>query len=306
VRHSPGDEALRALAATQDGLVTRAQALDELSPAQVRTRLATTWQRLHPRAYLLGDAPPTPRQRLRAALLHVGAAAVLGGPTACRQHGLLEAPDDGLIHLLLPHGQRLEAERLAIVRTPQALRVVDRDGLPTVDVARAVADTCRGMSALQSVRALACEAVQRRFTTVERLAEELDGGPRAGSALLRRVVEELRAGVLSAPEAEVRDDLRRCRQLPPAEYNVPLTEGTRFLACVDVLFREACLVLEVNSRRWHGEADAFDATMERQARLTAAGYTVLPVTPAAWRADPQAGVQRVLAAYRALTNRRAA
>lgn len=65
---------------------------------------------------------------------------------------------------------------------------------------RAVLDTVRRLTELRPARALPAEAVQRSFTTLDRLSRELAAGSQRGSAIPRQVLAELVLGTQSVPE----------------------------------------------------------------------------------------------------------
>ncbi len=72
----------------------------------------------------------------------------------------------------------------------------------------------------------------------------------------------------------------------------------------DACWPEARLVVEVDSRSWHGFGDAPERTERRRARYAALGWTVLPVSPARLRAEPAAVLRQIEAAYLAGVARR--
>lgn len=160
--------------------------------------------------------------------------------------------------------------------------------------------TCRTgpghrVTALRNVRALLCEAVQRRRVTVAQLITETDAMPHRGSKLARAAVSDIVAGCRSAPECEVRDIVRRSRILPEPRWNAPLP-GERGVV-PDACWPEARLVLEVDSRSFHGFGDAPQRTELRRARYAALGWRVLPISPARLRSVPVGVLREIEAAY---------
>lgn len=291
------------VAAEQDGLVTRQQALAAgLTPHQIcwATRPDGPWQPVLRAVYATFTGPLAAQQRERAALLCTGASAQLAGASACRRHGLCYVPaDNGEVHVLLPRSDDRRSTGFVAVRhsaeppAPWSVR-----GLPTSPVHDAVVAVCRDMTALRDVRALMCEAVQRRRTTVEHLARCLAHGPSAGSALPRHVLGDLRAGCQSAPECEFRDLARGSTVLHDVVFTkTPIVVGGVFLGEPDAHVLRLRLAYEVNSLEHHGYGDDFEATTARQARFAAAGWLVVPVTPRRMRADPGGTVRDAEGAY---------
>ena len=231
----------------------------------------------------------TSRQRLAAALLYGGEAALVTGIAACRLHGLKRVPEDDTVHLLVPHETRRRSQSFVLVeRTLRMPSARVRDGVRCAPVHRAVLDAARRMRRIDDVRALLAEAVQRRLTTVAALRGELEDGSCRGTALVRAVLVELEDGTRSAPEAWCRNLVAGMEGVPPVRWNVSLylPDGS-FLALVDGFVDEVGLAIEVDSFEFHADPDAFDATLRRQARLTGAGVIVLAVTPRRLRDDPE-------------------
>jgi very-short-patch-repair endonuclease len=75
--------------------------------------------------------------------------------------------------------------------------------------------------------------------------------------------------------------LRLCSRagLPRPEVNVPL-EAAGLRLRPDFLWREARLIIETDSREFHGTASAFELDREREQRFFAAGWQVVRCT---WR-----------------------
>ncbi|NED98554.1 hypothetical protein [Phytoactinopolyspora halotolerans] len=161
---------------------------------------------------------------------------------------------------------------------------------------------CRGgrshaADALRNVRALMCEAVQRDACTVDGLRRALDQAGRRHTALARRVLDDLDIGCRSAPECELRDLIRTSSILPEPLWNRPLP-GARGIY-PDACWPEARLVIEVDSRSFHGFGDAPGRTERRRAEYARLGWRVLPVTPQRIRQDPAGLLAEIEAAYQA-------
>lgn len=291
---------LAALLRGQDGLLSREQALAALSPSALRHRLRPggPWRRVLPAVYAAQTGPLLRRQQLRAALLHGGPDALLTAATAAELHGLRAAPRDLRVHLLLPHARRLRpVPQLVLTRSTRAAPSVRVAGLPSVPLARAVVDACRPLRSLDDVRALVAESVQRGFTDVAALRDELEAGHSAGSLLVRRVLQEVADGVRSAPEARLRLLLRGSRVVPPALWNCRLLLHGRWLADPDGYWHDAGLVVECDSQEWHLSPRDWRQTLQRHSRMTAAGLQVLHVTPQELRSAPARVLAQIEAAY---------
>lgn len=149
--------------------------------------------------------------------------------------------------------------------------------------------------ALQDVRALLCECVQRGLASADDLARELDEGPRQGSGLARQALEHIVAGARSAPECELAELVGTSTILPPPRLNQPLPDVPGVIP--DAHWSEARLVVEIDSMEWHRFGSAPERTEQRRARLAAAGWLVIPVSPRRLRAGPAEVLAEIEAAY---------
>jgi very-short-patch-repair endonuclease len=139
---------------------------------------------------------------------------------------------------------------------------------------------------VQDTRALLCEAVQRRRVNDSDLVAELDRGPRAHSAAVRRAMLDIIAGCRSAPECELRDVVRRSRILPEPRWNRQLPGQAGIYP--DACWPAARLVVEVDSKEWHRFGAGVERTERRQALYAELGWRVVSVSPYRIRAEPDA------------------
>lgn len=189
----------------------------------------------------------------------------------------------------------------AVIDTVVRLDRLPASWRPTCDEPRTCPGCRRGAGhaqlARRNVRALMCEVVQRRRASVPVLQAELAAAPRRGGALARAALADIVAGCRSAPECELRDLVRSSRVLPEPRWNRPLPDHPDIVP--DACWPEARLVVEVDSRSFHGFGDAPERTEARRARYAALGWRVLPVSPTRLRRDPHAVRREIEAAYRA-------
>jgi hypothetical protein len=303
----PG-ESQDAVLGRQGGLVTRAQfraagGTDEQLDGHLRGQ---RWQRLTAGLYASFTGELTEHQRLIAGCLHVGAGAQVTGAGALRWYGLRAVREQRVVDVLAPHPCHRRAVP-GVVRVIQTRRPDERPQqwgvITVVSAARAVADQAHRMGHLRDVRALVAESVQRGFATVPQLVAEVEAGRRNGSALLRRVVDEVAAGVRSAPEAELRELLSRSAVLPPIRWNprLRLPDGTTLSP--DGWIAESAVALEVDSREYHLGPESWERTMRRHNALAAADVLTLHLTPARLRADPRGVLDLVVTTHLARRGR---
>lgn len=299
---------LRAVVEQQAFVVSREQALSggmSRHALAYRLRSGGPWRRLLPGVYLTVTGTPTDAQRETAAGLYGGPWSVVTGGAALSYHRL-PAPVTELIDVLVP--LQVQRRSVGFVRLHRTGRMPQRfyaaPGLAYAPPARAAADAALWLRDLRQARAVIAGAVQSRHgCTLDELADELSKGPVRGSALLRRVLAEVSDGVRSAPEADLRDLVKKTG-LPMPLFNprLYLPNGI-FLGCPDAWWPEAGLAVEVDSRRWHLSPEDWERTMDRHARFGEHAIVTLHLTPHQLRADQAAVIAKLRNAYHAGTTR---
>ena len=285
-------EPWRTACADQEGLLRRDQVLASgLTEATLRwrTRPGGTWQRVLPALYATFTGELSPSQLHRAALLHGGPTAQLTAATATRLHGLRYAPPGtGVVDVLVDASAAAQSTGFVrVTHTTSLPRPWSVNGLPLSPVDRAVVDASRQLRILREVRALLCESVQRRRTTVGHLEACLSQGHSAGSALARRVLGDLRAGCGSAPECEMRELFLSSEVLRDLEFNQPVMHNGVFLGAPDAQVRSLRLAFECDSREFHQLGDGPELTMQRSAGFAAGGWLMVSFSPRRIRDDPR-------------------
>lgn len=288
----------------QQQIVTRAQLLaagfdDMYLYRQARRGL---WQRVLPATYALVTGTLTDEQRRRSAALYVGRDAQVTGLAALIWYGFRQSPRTDDVHLIVPHHARRRSAGHAVVARalaldPQARRT---DLYPVCSPARAVVDAARDLRQLRPVRAIVGEALQRRFTDLAALDEEIRRARRSRTALVRRAFSEVADGVRSAPEAELRDCLAGSSRLPEILWNPQLRDAAgRLLPTPDGYLADAALAVEMDSREYHLNPVDWARTMERHNELSRHGILVLHFTPGQLRREPHRVRRLVEEAYAA-------
>jgi hypothetical protein len=283
----------------QRWVLSRQQALAcGLTPDAIRyrARKGGQWQRLLPAVYLMATGQPTREQLETAALLYAGPTSVITGATAL-SHYKIRAPETRLIHVLVPASRQCASRSfVAIHRTVQMPHAQVHDlAIAYVPPARAVADAVRGLTDRSQVRAVVASAVQQSRCSIRDLAAELAAGPIRGSGLLRSVLAEVTDGIRSPAEGDFRDLIRRS-DLPQPLFNPSLYLDGKLLARPDAWWPDHGVAVEIDSREWHFAPEAWEATMRRDSRLTAAGIRVLHVTPRQLRTEPDRILRDIAAA----------
>jgi very-short-patch-repair endonuclease len=307
--HRPSlDRDLAALAATQWGLITVAQAKAAGADRSLVARrvAAGRWSRAGRHVLRIDGAPPCWEQALLAAVLDVGPEAVATLDSAA---ALWELPGYRRSHaeVLVPLGgpHRPARGRVRETRTLPRHHVTTRSGIPTVTPARLVVELA-GREHPGRVERAAENAIAASILDPVELASvisELACRGRRGSTSLRSLALDIAPGyVPPASELEARfRDLLRSAGLPEPARQLD-AGGDAWVGRVDVTFPEVRLLIELDSRRWHASRSAMESDRLRDNALVLAGWRVIRIT---WRqiADDPAGV---VALVRRLLNSAAA
>lgn len=287
---SPLVESLDRTIDRQQGIATRAQLLlagvDDMTMYR-RTR-RRDWQRPLPAIYVLGPDGISIEQRRIAASLYAGPTAQMTGLAALAWYGFRSVPTTDRIHLLVPHETRRRSVSFAQVQRTQDLDQSARAAelYTLVSPPRAVIDACRASHDLAMVRAVMTEAVTSRGVEIGALDGEIRRAQRSRTALARRVLGEIIAGIKSEPEADLRALIGTSKIIPMMLWNPRLmTMGGERLPTPDAYIPDAGIALEVDSREYHsGHAD-WARTLSRHNMLSELGVLVLHYTPREIRSE---------------------
>lgn len=267
------DQRVADVAARQHGVVALAQVVAAgASPSAVRRRVAAgRLHRLHRGVFAVGHAAVPPLGRLFAALLACGPGAVVSHHSAAALWGLVAF--GGRPHVTVANGRGRAQPGIAMHGGRlRAGDVTVRHGLVVTSWARTVLD-CAMLMSVAEVVGLIDRSQSLRVGSTEDLLGILRSSPgHRGLKTLRAAIMVARPQDLLTRSQLERRALRLVRggRLPPPEANVRLLGYE-----VDLLWREARLVVELDGRAWHDTAEAFERDRRRDATLTARGWRVL-------------------------------
>jgi very-short-patch-repair endonuclease len=157
------------------------------------------------------------------------------------------------------------------------IRVID--GIPVTSPERTVFDLC-GRAKWGRAKWLVMSAVSRNLTTLHKLTvclTETGAFGRPGTVMLRAVLAVVQDDQ-PPTESQLEELVERVLiggglALPSRQVEVGGT--TAPIGRIDFLYREYGIVIEADSKRWHGGWIATEADHERDALLTAAGFHVI-------------------------------
>ena len=284
------DERVAALAARQQGNVTRAQLRRAgLTDRAIARRVATG--RLHRRyrsVYLVGHtAPARYADEMSAALACDG---VVSHRSAAEVFEIVLRRDPRReIDVTVLSSSRRRHPGIRVHRQP-ALQRVDigftDDGLPITSPARALLDFAIQAELRELERAFHEALVQRLITRRDIEAALARAPGHHCTPLIARLLRSDAGPTLTRSEAEeLMLGLIRSARLPRPEVNARL-HGYE----VDFLWRARRLVVEVDSGRWHGHAAALERDHRKNAHLRSRGHEVLRYTYTQIRDDRDAVV----------------
>ena len=289
------------LAERQDSLVTLAQ-VEELglspSTAVKRTHGRGPWQRVLPGIVALHNGPLTNRQLMRATILFAGPESLLTGAAALGLIGFRRQLAVPPVHALVPdHRQRTSSGFALVERTIRMPNPTVRQGLPVAPPERAVFDAARRHRSPDDVRAMAAEALQRGFVTVDALARELREGQIRGSRLLRQAMPEVSAGIRSVAEGDARNLVAQRPRLAGMWWNprVYAANGA-FILMPDGWMDEIALAWQIDSLEFHLSPADYAKTLRSHTSATTEGIIVVHHLPSDVRRRPREVVHDMEAA----------
>lgn len=225
-----------------------------------------------------------------AAVLAEGPGAFLSHRSAAALWGFFDYDEKGPVDVTAPHrrgrcGDGIVAHRDECLHRGDHTRIL---GIPCTTVPRTLLDLAAVLSPEELRDAVAKAELQRllRPAAVRQLLRR--SRRRRGVARLRRIVDETHPLAYRSRSETERDLIHLFHRegLPAPEVNVRLEiEGKVYKP--DFLWREARLVLEADSRRFHGTRLAEIADSRREQHLQVAGWLVTRCTWSQLEHEPE-------------------
>lgn len=273
ISQAPVDRAIAALAAKQNGNVTRQQLLDlGLDDASVRRRLkAGHLHRVHRGVYAVGRRPVTPHERASAAVLACGPGAALSHGSAMTLWGFWRRWDQPF-EVTIVGDRRTKGIALHRSTTLAWREVRSQLGIRVTSPARTLLDIGPRLADKSLTRTVR-NALHSGWLTESQLAEVL--ARHAHLAAARRIAPLL--GLPGTPpRAGWEDDFPAfCeRQGLP----MPVMGATVCGYIVDALFVDENVIVELDSWDFHKDAIAFQTDRERDAETLARGFVTVRIT----------------------------
>jgi len=263
------------------GTAATAALADRVHPSSVRRWLATgRLVLLHPGWVVLPDRADEWVVRAHAAAGYTGG--VLSHWSALHLHGLL---DEGVTRLdvTVPRSRRVRTSRwLRVHRSTRPVTAARVRGLPSTSLARALVDTwgdAHAASAMRGadgvLRGVVLRATCEGWTGVAAVVDELSGRPELpGREALAELLGHVARGSRSELEIRATRDVLDGLGLPAPErqHRVLLSRGPILL---DAAWPDLRIAVEFDGAAFHGDLEARERDLRRDAELAALGWVVL-------------------------------
>jgi very-short-patch-repair endonuclease len=239
--------------------------------------------------YLVGHQALAPFAREAAALLAVGADAVLSHESAALAWGIADEYA-GDVHITVAGRTLRSRDGLRIHRAKTAPPTRTRHRLPVTSPTQTLLDLA-ATNSLHLEHAFV-EAHVRRLVAASELAKAMErAGPRRGVCTLRALAGASESGFTRSKAERKLRALLRAAQLPEPRFNVPM-----YGYVIDCVWEDRRLIVEFDGYGVHGHRRAFESDRRRDAVLAAAGYVVIRITWLQLTREPYAVLATVAAA----------
>lgn len=274
---SDGLQACRALARTQDGVISRKQALScGVTPDIIDALLrADRWQVLHRGVYSVVTGQPSKSAALWAAVHRAGPGAALSHETAAEQFWLTDQRCP-LVHLSVPVNRQVTSMKDAVIHRSTRLANAIHPSLlpPRTRLEETVIDLVDRATIFDAALSVVCSATQRRLTTVPKLQATMSQRPKLRwRNELAAALDEVGSGVHSILEYRYLHRVERAHGLPEATRQVRLDANGRN-RYLDILYRDYALCVELDGLQAHPDEQRWQ-DLRRINSITADGITVL-------------------------------
>jgi len=236
--------------------------------------------RIHRGVYAVGHPGMDLNRRRMGAVLACGPDAVLSHRSAAALWGI-RVDDRSSIDVTAPNRRGriptgIDAHRDHFLADDDRTTL---NGIPCTSLTRTLLDLAAVVQVRELRKALSEAEVLRLLDRVSLRCLIQRSRGRRGVARLRMLLDEIHPETKRTRSEMERRFLQLCAraELPQPEVNVPLdVEGQRLLP--DFLWRDANLIVEADSRRYHDTDSAFQHDRRREQRLLLAGWRVARCT----------------------------
>jgi hypothetical protein len=283
---------LLALASSQAGVVTSAQARNLGYDAHLLPRLAATGLlcRESRGNYRVTTETTDPIQRYQRAI--AGSMAVISHQSAAALHGILRtSPPLVEVTILRPHRAPARASiTVHVSRTLSDIECTTKSGIRVTTPERTLLDLARpryGWTEAR-LRKVVGVALGARKLTAATIGTYLSARERVeGVRRLRDILRDMGVGEAdSVPEQLFLELLRRSGVELPQPHYIVRDERGDFVAVVDGAYPHLQLAVEIDGYAVHAQPSVFNSDRPRGNELLALGWRVIRFTPHNLTSDP--------------------
>lgn len=271
------------VATRQHGAFSTSQ-LPDATPREIHTRVSTgRWRPVRQGVFVVEGAPETWRQRIWVRLLTGGHGCVVGTRTALKLQHVRGVPGTP-IDILQPE-ETVPNEKAGTSRRTTRLpswQLTTVDGFPVTTIDRSLFDVAGLASPIRRRNGwtyVTRKEVGRLINSLMKVHASLAGRGRPGTCLMRELLEE-RCGKYVPTDSQLEDGFVRLiadHGLPEPQRQVCLGSTEKQIGRVDFYYDDARLVVEADSRAFHGQRDQMLHDHQRDLELLAQGWQVLRV-----------------------------
>jgi hypothetical protein len=289
--------------AAASAVLSRTVALDVLTPAQLRWRVASgRWQRPCPGVFVAHSGPLTVDDALRVALLWAGDGAVLAGLTAARLDGLAGFSDDR-IHVLLPDSRQVRKRLPGLPVLPHRSRCFGAGDVhpaknpPRTRIARSLVDAAVWMHTDRGSQAVLAAGVQQRLVRPADLLAVVARNPRLHRrTIILSTLNDIMGGAEALSEIDFTRLVIRAFGLPEPTRQTVRYDSLNRRRWLDAVWEEAAVLVEVDGIH-HMDATQWWDDMDRENAIKLDGYLVLRFTAFVVRYRPGYVAAQIRAAF---------
>lgn len=265
-------------------MISRAKALDALTPAQLRWRVSSgRWQRPCPGVFVSHSGPLSHDEELWVSILWAGDGAAVAGLTAAYLDGLTGFPDDR-IHVLLPDTRQVRKPPPGLsvcVHRSRSFSAGDVHPVrtpPRTRIARSLVDAASWMGTDRGAQAVLAAGIQQRLVRPADLSAVLARNSRLRRrAVIISTLDDISGGAEALSEIDFTRLVIRASGLPEPTRQKARYDSRGRRRWLDAWWEEAGIAVEIDGSH-HMDAAEWWEDMDRENAIKLGGYLVLRFT----------------------------
>jgi hypothetical protein len=276
--HSELPSTLRNLARSQNGVISRSQAIRAgLTVDMIKFRvISDRWRQIHPGVYATFTGAPGRGAQLWAAVLSAGRGAVLSHETAAELHGLADKSADR-VHVTVPVQRKvIPVSGVRIHRSVRALEAAQGHSFPPrTRIEETVLDLTQTAATFDDVCGWVTRAFARDLTDEARLSAAITQRTKLRwRADLHELIVAAASGDHSVLEFRYERDVERAHGLPTPSRQVPFAGPGSRRGRRDRVYEDYAVVVELDGQLAHPEENKWQDKARDNAAAVAGKQTL--------------------------------